>query len=106
AEALARHLRPFFPALLELVAGRLRKRIAHLPETADEGVALVVLAESQEGFALLGADQQGYFFEPLLVPRAQLRGGLRLCRRQGDGKDGDGSQEERAEEPNRHRSDP
>ena len=46
-----------FPAFLQLVLLGARVRIAHLPETADEGVALVVLAQGKENLLLLGADQ-------------------------------------------------
>ena len=50
------------PALAEFVAGRPADGVAHLPELLDEGVALVVLRQREEGRALLVGDQDVHLF--------------------------------------------
>ena len=62
------------PLFLELVARRLRVGVADAPETLDEGVALVVLAQPQKGVELAVANQQLDFEKPLLVGRRQPLG--------------------------------
>ena len=71
------------PALLELVARGVGIGIADAPEALDEGVALVVLLDGEEGLLLVLADQQRHRGEELLVLLGQRVDALVAPRRLG-----------------------
>ena len=72
-----------FPALLQLVAPGLGIGVAHLPELADEGVAMVVALEGEEGAALGLRDEGIDLAQPPQVPALGLVFSLELGRRCG-----------------------
>src|SRR4051812_36622693 len=94
AVALAGGLGPLLPAHPQLVDGRLRERIAHVPEAADEGVALIVLLEPQERRPLLRADQRRHLLQPRLIARRQIGRDRRLGWRSGEGRERQGEGED------------
>ena len=59
--------------LAELVLRRIRIGVAAQPELLDEGVALLIVAQALEGFALFVGDDVGHFLvQPGLVGPLQL----------------------------------
>ena len=71
AEQLLRLLDLLLPALLEGLRDGV-VGVPRLPELLDEGVALVVLVEGQEGRHLLVADQQVHRLQPVAVLLREL----------------------------------
>src|SRR6185295_900008 len=89
-ELLLDLLEPAPPFDLELVPRRLRVRVPRLPEPLDEGVALVVLLERQEGLLLRLGDQEQDVFQKLAILRSESRGVRRGGRTGTEEEDGNG----------------
>ena len=98
AEQLGRFAHQRLPPLPELVVRGVGIGIADAPEPLDEGVALVVLLDGQEGLLLVLADQQRDRGEELLVLLGQRVDALVAPRRLGGAAGEEQDQREDAED--------